>query len=131
LVVARERTTDDLFAHQHFFVRPVNLMLDMNNKLEPIDKDAVNSAKNKDFIAGLLFLPLMYLLSAMLIVCACNIGARKGMYLTVIDSLLLILLIAGYVKAIKAFFPTYIMIASLLTPIGIEVSFYLLRGHHH
>lgn len=115
----------------HLFVRPVTLILDMNNKLDPIDKDAVNSAKNKDFIAGLIFLPLMYLLSTMLIVCACNIGAKKGMYLTVIDSLLLILLIAGYVKTIKAFSPTYVLIASLLTPIGIELSFYLLHGHHH
>ncbi len=26
-VVARERTTDDFFVYQHFFVRPVNLML--------------------------------------------------------------------------------------------------------
>ena len=94
-------------------------------------KDAVNSAKNKDFIAGLLLLPLMYLLSAMLVVCACNIGARKGMYLTIIDSLLLILLIAGYVKTIKEFSPTYILTASFLTPIGIEISFYLLHGRHH
>ena len=106
-------------------------MLDKKNKSESIDRDASNCDKNKDFIAGLLLLPLIYLLSVMIIVCACNIGARKGMYLTIVDSLLLILLIAGYVKSIKAFSTTYVFIASLLTPIVIEISFYLLHVHHH
>ena len=92
----------------------------LNNK-----KDIMKTA---DFIFTAFLIPIIYILSSLFTVCACSLGAERGLALLITDSALLASLILGFIFKIHKLKPVYIIMAAIVSPVLISAISYTIHG---